>query len=151
MRTVNASDVEWVEYEHINKTGTIIQFGAQIDQLGCTLDSLSKTNKTVTHEKVQSYLQSLTNKLSAEMNNCKFKIEPESFSPNVSVKKYDTSKKILTSDVNKFQPIPTMQLQATNYRVCQRITLLLHHGQLLGVCCPIPCTNIIRSLPPQTH
>ncbi len=29
--TVNASDVEWVECEHINKTGTIIQLEAQID------------------------------------------------------------------------------------------------------------------------
>ncbi len=99
MWTVNASDVEWVECEHINKSGTIIQLKAQIDQLRCTLDSLPKTNKTVTHEKVQSYLQSLTNKLSAEMNNRKFKLETESFSPNVSVKKYDTSKKLLTSNV----------------------------------------------------
>jgi hypothetical protein len=31
--TVNASDVEWVECEHINKTGTIIQLEAQIYQL----------------------------------------------------------------------------------------------------------------------
>jgi hypothetical protein len=38
--TVNATYVEWVECEHINKTGTIIQLEAQIDQLRCTLDSL---------------------------------------------------------------------------------------------------------------
>jgi hypothetical protein len=38
--TVNASDVEWVECEHINKTGTMIQLEAQIDELRCTLDSL---------------------------------------------------------------------------------------------------------------
>ncbi len=89
--TVNASDVEWVECEHINKTGTIIQLEAQIDQLRCTLDSLPKTNGTVTHQKVQSYLESLTSSLSAKMNDCKFKLEPESFSTKVSVKKYDTS------------------------------------------------------------
>ncbi len=91
MWTVNASDVEWVEYEHINKTGTIIQLEAQIDQLRCTLDSLPKINGTVTHQKVQSYLETLTNTLSAEMNNQKFKLEPESFSTKVSVKKYDAS------------------------------------------------------------
>ncbi len=44
--TVNASEVEWVECGHINKTGTIVQLEAQIDQLTCTLDSLSNTNKT---------------------------------------------------------------------------------------------------------
>ncbi len=64
--TVNASYVEWVECEHINKTGTIIQLKAQIDQLRCTLDLLPKTNGTVTHQKVQSYLESLTSTLSAE-------------------------------------------------------------------------------------
>jgi hypothetical protein len=89
--TVNASDVQWVECEHINKTGTIIQLKAQIDQLRKNLDSLSKTNGTVTHQKVQSYLESLTSTLSAEMNNRKFKLEPESFSTKVYVKKYDTS------------------------------------------------------------
>ncbi len=90
MGTVNASDVEWVECEHINKTGTIIQLEAQVDQLRCTLDSLPKTNGTGTHQKVQSYRESLTSTL-AEMNDRKFKLEPESFSTKVSVKKYDTS------------------------------------------------------------
>ncbi len=55
------------------------------------MDSLSKTNGTVTHQKVKSYLDSLTSTLSAEMNDRKFKLEPESFSTKVSVKKYDTS------------------------------------------------------------
>jgi hypothetical protein len=89
--TVHASDVEWVECEHINKTGTIIQLEAQIDQLRCTLDSLPKTNGTVTHQKVQSYLESFTSTLSADVNDHKFNLEPESFSTKVSVKKYDTS------------------------------------------------------------
>jgi hypothetical protein len=104
----------------------------QIDQLRCTLDLLPKTNGTVTHQKVQSYLESLTNTLSAEINDRKFKLEPESFSTKVSVKNMTHQQQILTSDekLNKFQPIPTMQLQATNYRVCQRMSLLLHHGQL---------------------
>ena len=67
MWTVNASDVEWVECEHINKTGTMIQLQAQIDQLRSTLESLPNNNDTVTDPKLQSYLESLTNTLSAEM------------------------------------------------------------------------------------
>jgi hypothetical protein len=35
--TVNASNFEWVECEHINKSGTMIQLEAQIDQMRCTL------------------------------------------------------------------------------------------------------------------
>jgi hypothetical protein len=89
--TVNASDVQWMECEHINKSGTIIQLEAQIDQLRKKLHSLPKTNRTVTHQKVQPYLESLTSTLSAEMNDRKFKLKPESFSTKVYVKKYDTS------------------------------------------------------------
>ncbi len=92
----------------------------------------TKDKRNSSHQKVQSYLECLTNTLSAEMNNPKFKPEPESFSTKVSVKKMTHQQQILTSDVkwNKFQPIPTMQLHATNYRVCHRMSLLLHHGQL---------------------
>ncbi len=45
--TVNASDVEWVECQHINKTGTIVQLEAQIHQVRCKLDTLQEkeTNK----------------------------------------------------------------------------------------------------------
>ena len=91
MWTVNASDVEWVQCEHINKTGTMIQLQAKIDQLRSTHDTLLQTNRTVTNEQVQSHLESLTNTLSTEMNNHKFKLEPESFSIKVSLKEYDTS------------------------------------------------------------
>jgi hypothetical protein len=90
---VNASDVEWVQCEHINTTGTMIQLQAQIDQLRSTPDSLPKTNRTVTDPKSQSYLKSLTNTLSTEINNGKFKLEPESFSTKVSLKEYDRSTK----------------------------------------------------------
>ncbi len=90
MWTVNASEVEWVQCEHINKTGTTIQLQAQIDQLRSTLESLPNNNDTVTDPKLQSYLESLTNTLSTEINNRKFKLEPESFSTKVSLTEYDT-------------------------------------------------------------
>jgi hypothetical protein len=86
---INASDVEYVQCEHINKTGAMIQLQAQIDQLRSTTDSLPKTKNSVTDSKNQSYLQSLTNKLSTEINNCKFKFEAKSFSTKVSLKLYE--------------------------------------------------------------
>ena len=89
--TVNANDVKWVECEHINKTGTIVQLEAQIDQLKCTLESLQKTNTTGIQQ-VQSDLQNLKNKMSTELKDRRFKLEPELFSTKVSVKEFVGSK-----------------------------------------------------------
>jgi hypothetical protein len=52
------------------------------------MDSPPKTKNAVTDSKNQLYLQSLTNKLSTEINNCKFKLEAKSFSTKVSLKLY---------------------------------------------------------------
>jgi hypothetical protein len=89
--TINTNDVEWVECDHINKSGTIVKLEAQIDQLISTLDSLPKTNKTVIQQD-QSDLQNLKNKLSTEMKDRRFKLEPELFSTKVSVKEFEGSK-----------------------------------------------------------
>jgi hypothetical protein len=89
--TVNANDVEWVECEHINKTGTIVQLEAQIHQLKCTLESLPKTN-TTSIQQVQSDLQNLKRKLSTDLKERRFKLEPELFSTKVSVREFVGSK-----------------------------------------------------------
>ncbi len=81
-----------MECEHINKTGTIVQLEAQIDQLKCTLESLPKTN-TIGIQQVQSDLQNLKNKMSTELKDRRFKLEPELFSTKVSVKEFVGSKK----------------------------------------------------------
>jgi hypothetical protein len=44
---------------------------------------------------IQSTLETLKNRLSAEMSNQKFKLEPEQCSPKISVKPYSTSSKKL--------------------------------------------------------
>ncbi len=100
-----------MQCEHINKTGTMIQLQAEIDQLRSTLDTLPQINGTVTNEQVQSYLESLTNTLSTEMNNRKFKLDPETFSTKVSVKEYDTS--ITTNCQCKMKQIPANINDAT--------------------------------------
>jgi hypothetical protein len=96
--TVNANDVEWVECEHINKTGTIVQLEAQIDQLKCTLESLPKMNTTGIQQ-VQSDLLNLKNKLSTGLKDRRLKLEPELFSTKISVKEFVGSKKKISSIV----------------------------------------------------
>ncbi len=82
-----------MECEQINKTGTILQLEAQIEQLKCTLESLPKTNTTGIQQ-VQSDLQNLKNKLSTELKDRRFKLEPELLT-KVSVKEFVRSKKII--------------------------------------------------------
>ncbi len=52
--TINANDVEWVECEHINKSGTIVQLEAQIDQLISTLGLTTKDKKKYTTSSIRS-------------------------------------------------------------------------------------------------
>ena len=43
--TVNANEVEWVECEHINKTGSIIQLEKHITDLTYQLELATKENQ----------------------------------------------------------------------------------------------------------
>ncbi len=90
--TVNATDVEWVECEHVNKTGLILQLETQIHDVTCQLDLATKEGQPRKLE-IQSTLEKLRNRLSTEMSNQKFKLEPEQCSPKISVKQYSTSLK----------------------------------------------------------
>jgi hypothetical protein len=89
--TVNATDVEWIECEHVNKTGLILQLETQIHDVTSQLDSAEK--KTQPQEHLKSNLEELKNKLSNEMRSRKFKLKPEQFSSKISVKRYNTSSK----------------------------------------------------------
>ena len=91
MWTVNATDVEWIECEHVNKTGLILQLETQIHDVTSQLDSAEK--KTQPQEHLKSNLEELKNKLSNEMRSRKFKLKPEQFSSKISVKRYNTSSK----------------------------------------------------------
>ncbi len=42
VQTVNATDVEWVECEHVNKTGLMLQLDTQIHNFTCQLDLATK-------------------------------------------------------------------------------------------------------------
>ncbi len=63
-------------------------------------------------ETIKSKLDDLNNKLAKEMIGCTFKLEPEQFSPEVSVKHYHTSSKKVTFRC-KMKQIPANSNDAT--------------------------------------
>jgi hypothetical protein len=90
--TVNATYVEWVECEHVNKTGQMLQLETQINDCTIQLDLATKEGQPQKHQ-LQSNLDKLTIRLSTEMSNQEFKLKPEQCSPKISVKCYSTSSK----------------------------------------------------------
>ena len=55
--TVNATDVEWVECEHVNKTGLMVQLETQIHDVTSKLDLATKTHQPNKH--LQSNIEQL--------------------------------------------------------------------------------------------
>jgi hypothetical protein len=83
--TVNAKDVEWVECEHMNKTGIILQLETQMHDDTCQVDLETKEGQPCKLQ-IQSTPENLKNRLSTEMSNQKFKLKPEQSSSIISVK-----------------------------------------------------------------
>jgi hypothetical protein len=76
--TANAKDVEWIQCEHANKPGYIVQLEAQIKDLEKVQGKHQNKNK----------LEQLKERLSKERDSQKFNLEPENFSPEVTVKHF---------------------------------------------------------------
>ena len=93
--TVNATDVEWVECKHVNKTSIVEQLELQINQLKQELDVLPNDHQSK-KQTIKSKLDDLNNKLTKEMISRRFKLEPEQFLPEVSVKHHHISPKKVT-------------------------------------------------------
>jgi hypothetical protein len=79
--TVNAKDVEWIHCEHVNKPGYIVQLESQIKDLEKAQDINQDKN----------LLEQLKDRLAKEKNSQKFNLEPENFSPEVTVKHFHKS------------------------------------------------------------
>ncbi len=90
--TGNAANVEWFECEHVNKTSLVAQLESQIKELKHQLDLLPNNHQSK-KQTIQSKLDDLHNKFAKEMISRRFKLEPEQFSPEVSVKHHHTSSK----------------------------------------------------------
>jgi hypothetical protein len=93
--TVNAADVDWVECEHVNKTSLLSQLESQINELKRQLD-LPPNNHQSKKQTIKSKFDDLNNNRAKEMIGHRFKLEPEQFSPEVSVKQYHASSKRVT-------------------------------------------------------
>jgi hypothetical protein len=110
--TVNAADVEWVECEHVNKSSSFVtQLESQIKELRNELD-LPQNNHMSDNKTIKSKLDELKNKLAKEMNDCRFKLKPEQFSPEVTVKHYHASSKKIVFRCKMMQ-IPANSNDAT--------------------------------------
>jgi hypothetical protein len=79
--TVNAKDVEYIQCEHFNKPGYIVQLEAQIQELEKVHDKHQNNDK----------LEELKERLSKKRDSRKFNLETENFSPEVTVKHFHTS------------------------------------------------------------
>ena len=88
--TVNATDVEWVECEHVNKTGIMIQLETQIQEYTSQLDLMENKIQIQTNE-IQVKINKLNSILSTIMSGRRFKLTPEQCSPKVSIKQFNTS------------------------------------------------------------
>ena len=60
MWTVNATDVEWVEWKHVNKTSIVAQLESQINQLKQELD-VQQYDDQSKKQKIKSKLDDLNN------------------------------------------------------------------------------------------
>ena len=109
--TVSATDVEWVECEHVNKTSLLLQLESQIKELKHQLDLPQNDHKS-DKKTIKSKLYELNKRLAKEMNGRRFKLEPEQFLPEVTVKHYHASSKKIVFRCKMMQ-IPANSNDAT--------------------------------------
>ena len=109
--TVNAADVEWVECEHVNKSNVMTQLESQIKELKNELDLPPKNHKSDS-KAIKSKIDELNKKLAKEINGRVFKLEPEQFTPEVTVKHYHASSKKIVFRCKMMQ-IPANSNDAT--------------------------------------
>ena len=109
--TVNAADVEWVECEHVNKSNVMTQLESQIKELKNELDLPRKNHKSDS-KAIKSKIDELNKKLAKKMNGRVFKLEPEQFTPEVTVKHYHASSKKIVFRCKMMQ-IPANSNDAT--------------------------------------
>jgi hypothetical protein len=75
--TVNAKDVEYIQCEHVNKPGYIVQLEAQIQEFEKVHDKHQHNDK----------LEELKERLSKKRDSQKFNLEPENLSPEITKRK----------------------------------------------------------------
>jgi hypothetical protein len=92
--TVDATDVEYVECEHVNKTGIMLQLDTQIKHLTNQIDQEKQQNQTEL-DKIKFNIEKTKTMLSTIMNDRKFKLETELCLPKISINSSLDKKKSL--------------------------------------------------------
>ena len=154
--TINAADVDWVECQHVNKSNFLTQLESQIKQLKRELD-LPQMHHNSDNNAIKSKIDELDKKLANEINRRIFKLEPEQFTPEVTVKHYhEYSNKIVfrckmmqipanTNECNN-RPQITRNVKRRYYCVILANWKLGGNVQKLGICCPISSPHTIRTV-----
>ncbi len=148
MWTIDAKDVEYIQCEHVNKPGYILQLEAQIQELEKVQDKHLNNDK----------LDELNEKLSKERDSWKFILEPEKFSPEVNVKHFRISFKKQQMQC-KMNQIPANLNDGTTGHKLQGMSKdviivtswptggLSKIFKKLGICCTVACAYIVRTIP----
>lgn len=118
--TVNATDVEYVECEHVNKTGIMLQLETQIKNLMTKCENEKNISQTKL-KKINKHIDTLNSKLSTIVNNRKFKLKTELCTPKISIKQYYNSTKPITFQC-KMKQIPANINDATTGHKLQGIS-----------------------------
>ena len=141
--------MEYIQCEHVNKTGYIVQLEAQIQELEKLQDEHQNNDK----------LDELKEKLSKERDRLEFNLEPEKFSPEVNMKHFRTSLKkqpmrCKTTQIpaNSNDGTTGHKLQVRDVERCNYCDVMANWRsvkkfQKLGVCCTVACAYIVRTIP----
>jgi len=87
--TVKASNVEWIECEHVVKTDSMLQFEKQLHLLSLQLEATTNSKKK---EQLQKQMISITEKLVLLSTTRRFKLHPKTNTVTVNVKPFHASK-----------------------------------------------------------
>ena len=151
--TVNASDVEYVECEHVHKTGRMLQLETQIKNWMNQLEQ-DKHQDQADLDKIRVNIDKSKTMLSTIMNERKFKLEPEICLPKISIKQFRNSPRPIEfqckmkqvqanrNDYNGTQI--TRNIKRCNYNNVLAYRRISSNVQKLGIRCSIPSTNTIR-------
>jgi hypothetical protein len=118
--TVDATDVEYVECEHVNKTGIMLQLDTQIKHLTNQLDQEKQQNQTEL-DKIKFNIDKTKTMLSTIMNDRKFKLETELCLPKISIKQFSDSPRNIEFQC-RMKQIPVNSNDATTGHKLQGIS-----------------------------
>ena len=119
--TVNATDVEYVECELVNKTRRMVQLETNINSLTNRLDNKEQITQTES-DTIQDNIDKKKTTLTKITNERKFKLTTEQCSTTISIKQFSNSPKNMPQFQCKMKQIPANKNDATTGHKLQGIS-----------------------------